>query len=241
MPAGFKPSRISTGTDDGAAAKRFLAELIEGMKAPPPEDERTIEEAVKAYLAAKYEESGHTEKGRKNIKAIEYTLRAPLRFFGDLHISQATNVQARRYVKERRKSGISDGSIRRELCFINAATRRAVSEGWANHIPAMKLPPESKTRKSSRLATAEEIALFAAAIQEKRLRLFMLLILHTFSRPAAVLELKWDRVDFKNRRIEFRDQEQAENNKRRVNIHINDALYAALKSAERERENLPTS
>jgi integrase len=205
------------------------------MKAPPPEDQKTIGEAISAYLEAKREELGHTERGAANVKNMEYVLKAPREFFKNLHIRQADRVQARRYIRKRREEGKKDGTIRKEIGLVNAALAEARRAGWAENFVPLERPPSGASR--DRIASKEEIRAFFSVIEDAHLRVFCMLALHTLSRPGAIFDLTWDRVDFVHNRIEFNVEGTVNDIKRRVNIEMTAALRRCLQEERARTES----
>jgi len=68
------------------------------------------------------------------------------------------------------------------------------------------------------------------------LRLAIVLILSTTARATALLELTWDRVDFKCRQIHLRNPDDTGRRKGRavvpINNSLNEALYEAYQAAQ---------
>ena len=149
-----------------------------------------------------------------------------------MHIRQVDRTQGRRYVALRRDHGVSDGTIRREIAILNAAIAEAVKSGWAEYVPPLQMPPKPPSR--DRLATPEEIKTFMAAIEHNHLYVYAMLALHTLSRPGAILDLTWDRVDFTYNRIEFNEKGTVNGKKRRVNIEMNDALRRCMQEEKKK-------
>jgi integrase len=64
-------------------------------------------------------------------------------------------------------------------------------------------------------------------------RLFIVLALTTGARMSAILELRWDQVDFKHKTINFNSPEHEQTNKRRPVVPLNQRALAALEEAAR--------
>lgn len=64
-------------------------------------------------------------------------------------------------------------------------------------------------------------------------RLFIILAVTTGARMTAILQLRWDQVDFKHRTINFNQLNREQTNKRRPEVPINGRAYNALEEAAR--------
>jgi integrase len=64
-------------------------------------------------------------------------------------------------------------------------------------------------------------------------RLFIILAVTTGARMSALLDLRWEQVDFKHRTINFNAPSREQTNKRRPEVPINGRAYEALEEAAR--------
>jgi integrase len=64
-------------------------------------------------------------------------------------------------------------------------------------------------------------------------RLFIILAITTGARMSALLDLRWDQVDFKHRTINFNQIGREQTNKRRPEVPLNARAYEALEEAAR--------
>jgi integrase len=64
-------------------------------------------------------------------------------------------------------------------------------------------------------------------------RLFIILAITTGARMGALLDLRWDQVDFKHRTINFNGAARTQTNKRRPEVPLNGRAYEALEEAAR--------
>src|SRR5690606_28977802 len=81
--------------------------------------------------------------------------------------------------------------------FVWAHQRRLI-----DHAPAVERPP--KPAPKDRWLTDAEIRKLLDAPMAHHIRLAILLMLSTAARVGAVLELRWDRVDFERGQIDLR-------------------------------------
>jgi integrase len=70
-------------------------------------------------------------------------------------------------------------------------------------------------------------------VKTPHVRLFIILAVTTGARMNALLELRWEQVDFKHRTINFNQPGRAQTNKRRPEVPLNARAYEALEEAAR--------
>ena len=140
-----------------------------------------------------------------------HSMKHLLEFWQDRTLDALTPGQVRQYVRENTKGvgtkGRSRSTVRRELSDFRAAVNHAIREHIILPVVFPKLPDEGKPRNRW-LKPAEFTALFEAAGQEYRsaytLQLFLMIAYYTGARKGAILDLRWDRVDFDANEIDFR-------------------------------------
>lgn len=129
-------------------------------------------------------------KDRAAVDRLEYAWKALKPHFGHLHPRHVTKITSRAYVEARRRAGVQDGTIERELSCLRAGLY------WADrNTPAVIEAPPRPDPKNRHLSRDEYRRLRLAAKATPHLYLFVVLALGTAGRMRAVLELTWDRVD----------------------------------------------
>lgn len=231
--------RVSTGTGDLDAARRFLAAYEAGWgKAPPPEV-ASIGQILDAYQA---DREANTERPLHSPGTLRAAVAALKRHLGDLPPELLTSQRCRLYARERRAEGyevgpkdarrrkpVSDGTIARELAgALRPALDWAVAEKWIAAAPHVEVPAAAEPRE--RWLTRSEAERLVAGCGDFHVRLFVMLALHTAARTAAILGLTWDRVDLDAQRIHYGT---GRGNKRRARaVPIGAELMAHLQAAQ---------
>lgn len=133
----------------------------------------------------------------------------------------------------RRRRSAAESTVRYELIQLSTAVKWGRGERHTAAVPKMWLPslPEREAKHLSRA----EFDRFFAAVRADHARVYVMLGLHTVARPAAILDLTWDRVDFMRRQIDFRKPGRAQTSKRRVVVPISDELLPVLQTAHSAR------
>lgn len=198
----------------------------------------------------------HVEPNVIDKASARYARDKLLIHFGHLAVRDIEPRDVDAYVTARRAGAIGrasvDHTISRELSVLNAAISHAVK---AKRLPKaeqpfIKLPGTSEPR--DRWLTEDEAdALLAAAAEPQacafgnvraaeagrlpRVYLFVALALATASRKTALLEMKWDQVDFASEIIALNPAGRAQTRKRRARVPISDELLPVLQRAYKER------
>lgn len=185
----------------------------------------TVAQIWDAYLEDRGEDGKDTKRQAEAWVALKDR-------FGSLRPEHVTKAQVRAYVA-RRPASIN--TVRTELIYLRAALKWAERTHWIDAAPHVKVPP--RLRREKRRLTRAEAARLVAAAKAPHVRLFVLVALHTAARTGAILDLTWDRVEIdcepEFRRIDFRNPERPETNKRRTVVPVNETLYAALAEARK--------
>lgn len=216
--------RRSLGTDDVAIAKARLAEFARVSAIQTKGGPLTVGAIYAEYIADREREGKSSTRIRDAWKRLSDT-------FSSLLPAQITKDMCRGYMKERRDIGVSNGTIHLELGYLRAAMGHAENEGWIQRGPYIPLPQKPPPRDHY-IKKAEAPALLAGA-EMPHIKLFIILALCTAGRAQAILELTWDRVDFKRRKIDLRVPGRAATPKGRATVPINETAYSALEIARK--------
>jgi integrase len=203
------------GTADRAVAERRFRDV----KFERPGE--TIKDYVSQYIDEKQ------EKGASSLNAMRYAWRALEPTFGNLRPDQITRKLCQDYAKRRRKEGVSDGTVIKELGVLKAAL------GWAGKTAGAVFEMPDTPAPRDRHITLDEFNALLGACDLPHVRLFMLLGWYTAGRASAILELTWDRVDFE--RGQIRLSKGAGRQKGRATVPIADRLRTALLEAREAR------
>lgn len=84
-----------------------------------------------------------------------------------------------------------------------------------------------------RYLTREEVDRLLEHVRTPHVRLFIILAITTGARMSALLDLRWNQVDFKHRTINFNQVGREQTNKRRPEVPLNTRAFEALEEAAR--------
>jgi len=210
-----KPRRTALRTKDRQAAERALTDLDAAQRGIAS----TTGDIMALYLADK---AVSRPAGAERARYAWMRL-APV--FGHLRPDQIGRPLCRAYAQQRRRAGISDGTIIKELASLRAALR------WHDKLtPAIVELPASPAPKSRHLTREEYRRLRDAARRTPHLYLFITLAYSTAGRASAILELTWDRIDFETGQIKLGAGERRL--KGRATVPMTESARAALEEAQ---------
>jgi integrase len=180
-----------------------------------------------AYLA---------DKDKTAIRAVDLrgAWKQAEKTFGHLRPDQITRDLCRSYRDQRYEAGRKPNTVRKELEVVRAALN--FHKKGEHAVFELPQPPPPKERYLTR---EEARRLLKACRRFPHVRAFIALSLATAARQSALLELTWDRVDLKRRRITLAlGDSQDQDRKRRATVPMNRRAYLYL-SRSGEARHLP--
>lgn len=204
--------RVSLRTADLHEAKRRLADYT----AAPVGD--LVSEIVEAYLADK-------RKTAIRWKDLEGSWKQAKPTFGHLRPDQITRDVCRAYRDERYAKGRKPATVRKELEVVRAGLN-FYKKGLQSVFELPSQPPA----KERFLDKSEARRLMKAARRFSHIRAFIALSLATGARQTALLDLTWDRVDFRRKTITLAlNDAQDEQRKKRATVPMTPRAYRYLR------------
>lgn len=208
--------QVSTHTKDRRSAEQVLARFI-ATEGEHSGESVTVGAILDGYYAAKRETVRAPESIRFAVLGLQ-----PLK---DLYATQLTPPNIARWARGR---GVSDGTVLREVGVLRAALAWAVEHQWIDALPKISNPVKIPPAKERWITKAEAQALLAGC-REPHMRVFIMVALMTCARTGAILEAKWDQVDWDRRVLSFG---KGHGNKRRAIVPLNPELLLVLKGAK---------
>lgn len=207
--------RSALRTKDREVAERVLADFLKKNTEP----KATVSQIMEAYM----DDRDHTAASPARIRDAWKRLKP---HFGALRPDQVDRMSCRSYRSLRAKDGAGDGTIRTELQYLRAGLR--FNDKHTRAIVELPRKPPPKDRVLSR---PEYDKLLEEAKTYAHLKLYVMLGATTAGRPQAILQLKWDRVDFDRGIISLGDGTRRR--KGRATVPMTDSLRAALEDAQK--------
>lgn len=173
-------------------------------------------------------------------------------FFGAMPASSVTAVETKEYTKKRLADGIKPSTIRLELSKLRAAYSHAAKEGFGGltYVPIFAKPDISEPKEDF-IDTPEmqKVLDYLSANRDGGIsdtEAFVVIAFRTAARRTSILQLTWDRVDFKRRLVDFQTPEwkalpRKRRSKRRAVVPMSDKLFAFLTELHAERQPEPSA
>lgn len=139
---------------------------------------------------------------------------------------------AKGYANRRDRSA---ATVRYELGMLAVALRWAKGKGFIPDAAAVWRPPAPDRRE--RHLTREDFRRFLAEVKAPHARLYMVLAIATCARPRALLDLTWDRVDFRRGLIDLNPRGRVQTAKRRPVVPIAAYALGPLQKAYEARQS----
>jgi len=187
---------------------------------------RMFKEAAREYLVL-LEETG----GKNLVPKRRHLATGLAEHFGNVRLDQVTELMVRQYQVKRTKGGAAVGTVNRELATLRHLLNSAARWGWISKgsVAQFKLAVEPQQQMVV-LTDMQCAALMKAAHedQDERCWLFVAFGLGTAMRHREILKVRYDQIDFDNRRIFVPDAKAGEREQ-----PITEALVGALRTQQR--------
>jgi integrase len=234
----WRSATLSTRTTHAAEAQRQFDQWLREAQdqhagvGTGGGSEATVEAICEAYLAA-YDHRGGDPSQHRVLRAPRGTLG------GHTPAALRDGALMGAHLTLRRREGISESTLRRELGALLAALRWGHEHGLCGEVPRYRLPPETPPRLKF-LGRDDELRFWQAAqawgqadkgVEGKALALFVALALDTAARREAICDLTWDRVDLSGGLLDFTVPGRRVTRKRRVVVPISTRLMPVLRAA----------
>lgn len=212
-----KRQRYSLGTTDRVEADALARKVWASLRGPT--ELETVGQVVEAYLASL---AGRKDEYRKRSR-----WNVVRGYWSKLRLSAVDEQVSRTYVAESRKA---INTIRNELTLVRSALNWAASRKLIAEAPTIALPtaPESKVGH----LTKAQFRKFLTGCATPHVRLFAMLAVTTGGRKTALLEARWDQVDFDRAMFALNAEGRAQTHKRRATVPLNEVIMPALREAK---------
>jgi integrase len=179
----------STGTSNLEEAERYLAHRVTELRGQMFYGERksyTFIEAATKYLK---------EVEKKSLSRDAVTLKAAIPFIGEMPLEQIHMGTLDKFIKDRKKSGLKNATINRDLAIIRRVLTLAArlwrdeyNNSWLSEVPLIQ-PLKSDLRKPFPIDAEDESRLLREL--PEHLQVMVRFALNTGLREKELTRLKW--------------------------------------------------
>lgn len=209
--------RISTGTDDLGRARVVANEIWQKLNVPASE---RMQDLWDHYLTDRRQDGKDVTRQQNAWKRLSQV-------FSQRIGTDITKDDCRAYHDLRKRQGAAPGTIKTELEYLRACLNLRYGRGHNRVWLPMGSPPRD------RYLSRGDLDRLLAHVSTPHVRLFIILAITTGARMSALLELRWDQIDFKHRTVNFNAAGRQQTNKRRPVVPLNIRAFEALEEAAR--------
>jgi integrase len=142
---------------------------------------------------------------------------------------QVKQADTRAYIKQQEDKGLAPGTIKRQLSLLSASLNFSKTENKIDFAPVIVMPEEPPPK--DRWLTKDEANRLLAACIERHTKLFVAIALYCGQRRGAILDLKWQQVNFTNGQISFNPPGRVQTAKKRVPVNMNGEFRPLMQKA----------
>lgn len=201
------------------AADRASAEAEARRRWAGGSDEEpwTVGRIVASYIAAR-EEAGilSTSRQRDAWKAMKD-------YWGKVDPQLIDAAMAKEYARQRSRA---NATVRYELSMLSVALKWAADNDKIQRVKAVWRPDVAE--RKVRALTRTQFRKWFKEVKAPHARLYVRLGIATMGRPAAILELRWEQVDWDHSHIDLNPKDRKQTRKRRPVVPLNAETMAEL-------------
>lgn len=209
--------RFSLGTTDRVAADAQARRVWASLVAPASYD--TVGDIVTAYLDSL---NGERQEKRKREAWV-----AAKPYWAGLRPAVIDEAVSLAYPAWRKRSV---NTVRHELSLVRTALNWAVNQKHIESAPKVTLPALPETSVGH--LTKDQFRKLLEGCGRPHIRLFCMLGVTTGGRKSAILQAKWDQVDFDRALLNLNPEGRRQNSKFRATVPLNDMILPALREAK---------
>ena len=227
---GGKRHQAALGPTNESSARTALDQFAAKAELIQPEGVQTIGTLFEAYLIEKLKDGKSKRNFLNSWKAL-----APR--FKDMLPQNITEDICRDHARDRFALGLAPSTVWTELLQLRTLINWSVKTKRLKPDLARYIWLPNKSRPRERVMTNEEIKAFLEHATTPHIQLYFILAFTTGARMSAILEMKWDQVNFETHTLDLRgefiyDPMLKTKRKRRAIQKLTKFAHAALLSAK---------
>lgn len=219
---GGSRKRHSLGTTDRVSAEALARRMWESLASG--QVLATVGDIVDAYLGPK-----DTPRGVPDDKRKREAWAAAKGYWANLDPLVIDEQVSLAYPAWRNRSA---NTHRQELSLVRTALNWAVNQSSLERAPKIALPaqPESSVGHLTKV----QFRKFLLGCGLPHVKLFAMLAVTTGGRKSAILQAKWDQVDFHRALLQLNPEGRRQNSKYRATVPLNDLILSSLSQAKQQ-------
>jgi integrase len=180
----------------------------------------TVGRIVESYMAAR-EEAGILSTGRQRD-----AWKAMKGYWATVDPQLIDDKMAKGYAKQRDRA---NATVRYELSMLSVALKWAADNKKIQRVKALWRPDVAE--RKVRALTRPQFRKWFKDVKAPHARLYVRLGIATMARPAAILELRWEQIDWEHSHVDLNPRGRKQTRKRRPVVPLNAETMDELKKA----------
>ena len=224
--------RRSAKTTKKAEAQIVLHRLMEEHRTGSAETVQRyrLVEAIDAFFEQSSLKASTLETYRFNARVV-------LRLLGHLHLDEIDRRLLGEFIATRKRTSVTDATIRRDLSFLGSVFTAAIRRGWVETSPITALNKRAlkESRPRIRFLTRDEFTRLHATASDT-LKPILVLAVETGMRKEELLSLRLEQIDLRRREVHLEITKTSSPRRVPLSVTAVDTIRDLL-----ERRGRPTS
>ena len=142
------------------------------------------------------------------LETYRFNARVIVRLLGHLHLDEIDRKTLGEFIQTRKRTGVTDATIRRDLSFLGSVFTAAIRRGWIEISPITAFSKRSlkESRPRIRFITRDEFARLHNTASAT-LKPILVLAVETGMRKEELLSLRLEQIDLRRREVHLEDHQ----------------------------------
>jgi integrase/recombinase XerD len=223
--------RRSAKTTKKAEAQACLHRLME--------EYRTSKDSVQRYLLTEAIEAFFEGSSLKasTLETYRFYSRSCIRLLGHLHLDEFDRKVLGAFIATRKRTGVADATVRRDLAFLGSVFTAAIRRGWVDTSPVTAFDKRAlkESRPRIRFITREEFTRLLD-MASASLKPILVLAVETGMRKEELLSIRLEQIDLRRREVHLEITKTSSPRRVPLSVTAADTIRSLL-----EKRNRPSS
>ena len=224
--------RRSAKTTKKAEAQAFLVRLMDEYRS-------TGGKAVQRYMLTEAIEAFFEGSSLKasTLETYRFYSRSCIRLLGHLHLDEFDRKVLGAFIATRKRTGVADPTVRRDLAFLGSVFTAAIRRGWVDTSPVTALDKRAlkESRPRIRFISRDEFTRLHDTASAS-LKPILVLAVETGMRKEELLSLRLPQIDLRRREVHLEITKTSSPRRVPLSVTAADTIRDLL-----ERRDRPTS
>lgn len=189
-------NRISTKCRVKAEALKFLSDFQTQLK---KREQSKVTPITLKDFSFEYRKNSELTLRPKTCKKLKTIFNRLEEFLGNPQLSSITSNQIKSFIRE--KGSKSSYTAQNYLAYLRSAFNKAVNDNFIIENPCLSIENFKLPEKQPLFFSIEDFQIFLNVVDKEDLRDLFIFAVHTGLRQMELITLKWNQINFKERRL----------------------------------------